>query len=90
MSIWEFITVCVSLVVGLTGIATIFAGAYVKAHHLDEIKDGLEKAQVYFRNELDKMWTEVTKVGILDSKLEGLENRMEEVISILRDMSKRA
>jgi len=54
------------------GVATIFVTGWVKASNIDEIKKDIEQ-----------LWGEVTKVTVLETKIESIEKGITEIKEML-------
>jgi peptidoglycan hydrolase CwlO-like protein len=66
--------------VGAGAVATVFVGGWVKASHIDEIKSECKD----LRGEVNKLWEKVSKIAVLDSKLDSLEKGIIEIKEMIR------
>ena len=62
------------MILGACGVATIFVQGWVKATHIAEI-----------RSEVDKLWAHVSKVDVLETKIEAIEKGIDDIKTILRN-----
>jgi hypothetical protein len=69
----HLLTICVSLVIGVTAIASIFVNGWVKASHISELKV-----------EIKELWNMVTKVNVLESRIESIGKDISEIKEMLR------
>ena len=83
MSYLHLLTVCVSLIVGFLGVATVLVAGWVKASHLEELKDYAEKQIECLRSDVNKLWEKVSTVAVLSSKLEAVEKGIDRIESML-------
>ncbi len=74
MPYWNLLTICVSLILGIGSVATIFVNGWVKASHLGELK-----------LEVDKLWEKVTRIEVLSIKLEAIEKNINEIKEMIRE-----
>jgi hypothetical protein len=80
MNALEILAICVSTVVGVLGVATIFAGAWVKASHLEDLQGEIDKVQA----EVDKLWDRFTVVTVLETKIAAIEDGIHEIKELLK------
>jgi len=69
----QLLIVCVSLIIGITGVASIFVNGWVKASHISEVKE-----------EIKELWKQVTKVNVLESRIESIGKDISEIKEMLR------
>lgn len=81
---WSLLTVCVSLIIGFGGIATIFVNGWVKTIDLAK----LEKEADKLRDEIDKLWEKVTRIEILNTKLDNIEKNVDEIKELIKDQKR--
>lgn len=74
LSNFQLLSVCVSLILGACGVATIFVSGWVKATHLSELK-----------REVDQLWKEISKLNVLETKIEAIEKGIEEIKELIRN-----
>lgn len=72
MNTLELAITCISLVLGVTGVATVFTNAYVKASRLKAIED-----------EVKQLWQIVRTVTILETKIPYIENGIRDIKELL-------
>lgn len=73
MSSFQLLSICVSLILGVSAVATIFVNGWVKASQISEVKV-----------EIKELWKEVVKVTILETKIESIEKGISEIKEMLR------
>jgi hypothetical protein len=73
MTALTVISVCVTVVLSLLGVATIFAGAWVKASRIDEMQ-----------KDINKIWEKLNTVAVLESRIEGIEDGIREIKDLLK------
>jgi outer membrane murein-binding lipoprotein Lpp len=64
----QLLTVCVSLVLGVCGVATIFVSGWVKASQISKLQ-----------SEIDKLWERVSEIAVLKSKLETIADDVKDI-----------
>lgn len=72
MNYWQLLTVCVSLIIGCCGVASVFVNGWVKYTHITELK-----------GDIDKLWARINKVEVVETKIEAIENVLDEIKQIL-------
>lgn len=74
LSNFQLLEICISLILGACGVATIFVNGWVKASHVAELK-----------KEVDMLWKEIGKLNILETKIEAIEKGIEEIKELIRN-----
>ena len=64
----QLLTICISTIIGISAVATIFVSGWVKASNLS-------KLQI----EIDKLWERVSEIAVLRSKLETIGDDVKEI-----------
>lgn len=73
MNTLQVLTVCISCILGACGVATIFVNGWVKASNIADMQE-----------DIDKLWEKVTKVSVLESRIESIEKGISEIKEMLR------
>lgn len=69
----QLLTVCVSLIIGVLGVASIFVNGWVKVSQISELK-----------TEIKELWAQVTKISVLETKVDSIEKGISEIKEMLR------
>lgn len=85
MPFLTLITVCVSIIVGILGVASIFVNGWVKASHITELRAETEKKMADFKNDINQLWEKISEVKVLAAKMEAVEKGITEIKELLRD-----
>ncbi len=73
MSNTQLLIICVSVIAGVSSIATIFVTGWVKSIHIAELKA-----------EIKELWAHISKVSILETKLIAIDQNIAEIKEILK------
>lgn len=68
----QLLIICLSAIAGVSSVATIFINGWVKASNLNEVKA-----------EVKQLWAHISKVSILETKLEAIDKNITEIKEIL-------
>jgi hypothetical protein len=102
MPFLNLLAICISLVVGAAGIASIFVNGWVKATHISELKtdteraikvlaDYAEKQFVCQREDINKLWEKISQIDVLSSKIEDVKGGIDRLEKMLvNNVEKRA
>lgn len=99
MNYLSLLTICVSLILGACGVASIFVAGWVKSSHLAElrattenqIKDIRSYADIQhkdLRTDINKLWEKVSKVEVLSSKLDAMEKGIDEIKELIKEQKR--
>lgn len=64
----QLLTICISTILGISAVATIFVGGWVKASQISKLQ-----------TEIDKLWERVSEIAVLKSKLETIGDDVKEI-----------
>ncbi len=82
------LTICVSTIIGVCGVASIFVAGWVKASRLSELRTDMEKKNTELVKDISVLWEKVTQVEILGSKLATIEKSVDEIKEMLREQKR--
>jgi hypothetical protein len=68
----QLLIICFSAIAGASSIATILMSGWVKAIHISELKA-----------EIKELWAHISKVSILETKLEAIDKNIAEIKDLL-------
>lgn len=68
----QLLIICLSAILGVSSVATIFISGWVKAANLNDLK-----------LEIKELWSHINKVSILETKLEAIDKNISEIKEIL-------
>lgn len=88
MNYLSLLTICLSVILGVTGVATIFVSGWVKSSHLSDLRGYTEKQTKELRDDINKLWEKVSKVEVLSSKLEAVEKGIDEIKEMIREQKR--
>jgi hypothetical protein len=77
MNTVQLLILCSSAILGVCGVASIFVSGWVKATHIAELK-----------GEIDQLWKEISKVNVLESKIESIEEGIKEIKQLVQLLQK--
>jgi len=68
----QLLIICLSAILGVSSVATIFINGWVKMANLNDLKQ-----------EIKELWSHINKVSILETKLEAIDKNITEIKEIL-------
>ena len=83
MSYGNLLTICVSVIMGLLGVATIFVSGWIKTSNLAELKKYAQDEIECLRKDINQLWEKVSKVEVLSSKIETVEKGIDRIEKLL-------
>ena len=83
MNYGNLLTICVSVIMGLLGVATIFVSGWIKASNLAELKKYAQDEIECLRKDINQLWEKVSKVEVLSSKIETVEKGIDRIEKLL-------
>lgn len=85
MSYSALLTICVSLILGICGVATIFVTGWIKASQITCVEAKVDKEVASLRNEINQLWEKISKVEVLLNRMETVEKGIDEIKDLLRN-----
>jgi len=83
VSYGNLLTICVSVIMGLLGVATIFVSGWIKTSNLAELKKYAQDEIECLRKDINQLWEKVSKVEVLSSKIETVEKGIDRIEKLL-------
>lgn len=68
----QLLIICLSAILGISSVATIFINGWVKMANITELK-----------TEIKELWAHISKVSVLETKLEAIDDKVSEIKDLL-------